>query len=471
MKMYLKFRNSCLDTIPVGFYTGPGESTSVYTPSGARILAWARDQGVHLCQIEGFGDMVFAVDPAAPPGDCIHPIAKSILDFIGLVTACRHASVILNAYQWSRELFQQRQEAVKPDFKTRSVLRALENTYHPTRISDPYGYITELQNCFDYESLPLKQEYFEWCPVRPGTLSWDVGYGTAFADYCDKAKAGQELTVRKRFLWAGECWTIPAVYLCENGIVVDSYLEVPGEKMKLFREKWADQPLDLLSIEDRMFRKLDDPLGIEVTGGLMVNDQPAPLRKYFTLCWDPGTENDWHARRTLEHYGLDRNKGYLLRRECFRRKGKNPPIQTMFLSLQAAPAAVPGQRFLAPKPGESLSFTDPSTGLEHTLTVIAQTREALHPNFLSNHPCCYTRLSFSLEPQIDKELFSVVDSDPGDPYVQSTESTSYPYLPGKVPSAGHCAISSLRHQPAESITWRMIFRYKLRQDIQVPLLP
>lgn len=471
MKTYYKFRNSCLDTMPVGFYTGKDESDSVYTPARARMVAWCGNAGVHLCQVEGFGGMIFAVDPTAPPGDCIHPIAGSIVELVGLIIQCKHIGPILSAYQWSRELFNQRCQAIKPDFKTRSVLRALENTYCPPRISDPYNYIAALQDNFDYASLPLHKEYFEWCPIRPGTLSWDVGYGTAFADYCEKDKVGQELPVNRSTMWAGESWTVPAIYLCENGIVVDSYLEVSGAKMSAFRNKWANRIEDHLSIEDQMFRKLDDPLGIDVTGTLAVNDLVAPLRKSFTLIWNPLEENDWHSRRTLEHYGLDRNKGYLLRRECFRRKGKNPPIEYLNYALQAAPAAVPGQRFLAPRPGESLTFTDPSTGTEHTLTVVAQTREALHPNFLSNHPCCYTRLSFSLEPQIAPELFSVVDCDAGDPYEQSSETGSHPYLPGKVPSAGHSAVSSLRHQPAESITWRMIFRYKTRQDLFIPLLP
>ena len=73
MKMYYKFRNSCLDTLPVGFYTGKAEINSVYTPAGARILAWCGDKGIHLCQVDGFDEMIFAIDPNAAPGDCAFP--------------------------------------------------------------------------------------------------------------------------------------------------------------------------------------------------------------------------------------------------------------------------------------------------------------------------------------------------------------------------------------------------------------
>lgn len=469
--LYQKFRRSSLDITPLGLVTGADKSDSVYTPARARIVAWSRDLSCHFCQVEGFGGMVFAVDPSAPPGDCVHPVAKDMADLIGLLYACADASLIARAYRLSSYLFEAQRGSIRRDARMKAVLRALQNNFHPPVIDDPYGYITAVQQGFAYETLPLRADYFEWCPIRPGRLRWDVGFGTGFADHCEKDKAGQELRLGRSILWSGENWTIPSVYLCENGIVVDSYLEVPGEAMARFREKWSNRSASQMSIEEQMRKKLDDPLGLEVRGSLTVNGKPVPLKKTMELRWDPTTDNDWHTRRTLEHYGLDRNKAYLLRREHFLRRGKNPPIREMELTLQAAPASVPGQRFIAPKAGESMTFTDPATGRIHTLKVISQTREALDPNFLSNHPCCYTRLSFSLEPQIEPELFSIVDCDPGDPFQSSPEAPMSALLSGKIPAAGHFALSSMRYTPADTITWRMIFRQKLRSDISVRLLP
>ena len=472
MKIYRKFRNSCLDLSPLGLVTGPEESDSVYTPAGARMVAWTLDQKVHFCQVEGFGGMVFAVDPSATPGDCVRPIASSLEELIGLLAVCKDTAVILGAHTWSRSLFQQRVDSIViTDHKTRSVMRAIENTYHPPKIADPYGYITNLQKNFDYTSLPLRPDYFEWCPIRPGMVKWDVGFGTGFADYCEKNRVGSEITVGRSFLWHGERWTIPSVYLCDNGIVVDSYKEVSGEDMARFNMVWGSRNPEDLSAEDQMRRMLDDPLGIEVAGKLSVNGYDTPCKKSNTLRWDPALENSWNARRTLEHYGLDRNKGYLLRRDHFLRKGKNPPIQTMQLGLEALPVAVPGIRFVAPKPDESMTFIHPVTNQEHTLTVKSSTREALDPNFLSNHPCCYTRLTFTIDPIIEKDMIRVVDCDPGDPFQSTPEAPAAVILTDKVPSAGHFAISSLRHIPAESITWRMIFRQKLRTDITISVLP
>lgn len=467
MMLYHKFRNSSLDTSPLGISSGADTSDSVYTPSGARILGWTGNQGGHFCQIEGFGDMVFAVDPVATPGDCIHPVAKTLPDFISLVSACRSAWLVFRAYQWSRVYFEEQVSSIRPDYKMRSVLRALENTYHPPLVSDPYGYISAIQAEFDYFSLPLKPDYYEWCPIRPGTPRWDVGMNTSFGDYCEKGKSGQELNLDRPFLWQNEQWNVPAVYLCENGIVVDSYLQVSCDQVEAYLEKWGQIDPEKLSIEDNMRRELDDPLKLEAIGKLLVNGKEAPRRTVSTLIWNPKTENSWAARRTLEHYNLSRENGYLLRREAFLRKSTSPSIKTMDLVLAADPVSIPGQRFLAPKNGESMTFVHPVSGQVHTLRVIAQTREALDPNFLKNTPCCYTRLSFTVEPQLQRNSYTIVDCDPGDGYNSSTPVQLF----GKIPGTGHSAVSSLRFTPAEQITWRMVFRQKTRQDVTVPLLP
>ena len=143
----------------------------------------------------------------------------------------------------------------------------------------------------------------------------------------------------------------------------------------------------------------------------------------------------------------------------------------MELRLEAEPVAEPGQRFEAPAAGESMEIRHPGTGKTHSLTVIAQAREALDPNFLSNHPCCYTRLTFTLSPNIDKEFFQVVDCDPGDPNPETPEGPTALFMTDRAPAGIHIALSSLRYTPASTITWRTVFRHKDRADIVLPLLP
>ena len=465
MYLYQKFRNSSLDTSTLGLYCGSDISDSVYTPTGYRILGWTGNAGVHFCQITGFGDAVFAVDPSAPPGDCVHPVAKTLTDFIRLIHDCRSAEIVYRTYQWSRSRFEAAVNAIRPDYKMSSVLRALDNIYHPGPIVDAYSYITQLQQNFDYNSLPLHPDYFEWCPVRPGAPRWDVGMNSAFGDYCDKNDAGTELNVNREFSWQGETWCVPAVYLCENGIVVDSYLMVSPGKLSQYQEKWGTTTA--LSVEDEMRRQLEDPLKMDAVGKLIVNGKEAPRRPLHSIIWNPATENSWQARRTLEHYGLSREYGYLLRREIFLRKSNNPPIRNMDLLLCAEPVSIPGQRFIAPKNGEFMDFTHPVTGENHTMTILSQTRESLNHNYMSNDPCCYTRLNFTVDPPINRELLSVVDCDEAEGAVNLNALRSS----GKLSGAGHNGVSSLRYTPAEQITWRMIFKLKTRPDMSIPLLP
>ena len=467
MYVYQKFRNSSLDTGILALISGSDTSNNVYTPTGSRVVGWTANSTVHFCQVNGFDGMVFAVDPSAPPGDCVHPVARSLPEFIRLLHDCRSAELIFRAYQWSRSRFEEQISAIRPDFKMRSVLRALENTYHPPVIEDAYGYIMQLQSEFDYSSLPLHPDYFEWCPIRPGAPRWDVGMNTAFGDYCDRDNAGTELNVDRMFTWNSERWNIPAVYLCENGIVVDSYMQVSPTKLDQYLEKWGSFTRDDLTAEEEMLRQLDDPLKNDAVGKLTVNGKEAPRRPLQSIIWNPRTENSWQARRTLEHYNLSREYGYVLRREVFLRKSNNPPIRTMDLLLCAEPVSIPGQRFVAPKSGEMMDFRHPVTGRSYTMTVLSQTREALNHNYLSNDPCCYTRLCFTVDPPIPREMISVADCDIGD----GTADAAAAFISGKIPVAGHCAISSLRFTPAEQITWRMIFKQKTCPDMNISILP
>ena len=100
---------------------------------------------------------------------------------------------------------------------------------------------------------------------------------------------------------------------------------------------WGGIDPAILSIEDEMRRQLEDPLKVDAVGKLTVNGKEAPRRPLHSILWNPCTENSWQARRTLEHYGLSRENGYLLRREVFLRKSNNPPIRNMDLMLCAEP--------------------------------------------------------------------------------------------------------------------------------------
>ena len=135
------------------------------------------------------------------------------------------------------------------------------------------------------------------------------------------------------------------------------------------------------------------------------------------------------------------------------------------------PVMVPDETFTVQKSGMRFCFTHPGTGLEHSLTVLSLSNEALNPNFLTNHPCFYTRLSYALEPSISPENFRVVDRDPSDPWEGYQDDPAAVIYADRKPDPGRYALSSLHYEPQESVRWQMIFRRKLHKDLQLKLLP
>lgn len=143
--IYQKFRNSSLDTSAVGMIVGSEQSLFAATPTGAKVIAWAEGFGIHFCTIEGLGDTIFIVEPDAQKDMAVYPVANNLLELLGLVVACNHASFLWQAREWDRTEFDQQISAKKPGMKQRSVLRAISNIYHPPVIQDPYGYMAKLR--------------------------------------------------------------------------------------------------------------------------------------------------------------------------------------------------------------------------------------------------------------------------------------------------------------------------------------
>ena len=456
MITYEIFRQSCLDLSALGLQDGPSVSQSSLTPKDAKVLAWLNNSPVHFCQIPAQGETVFAVDPNGLQGEQLLPVAGDIGSFIGLLICCKDAALIAGAYQWSSFRLQKLMNAVTPGMKARSVLRALENTYHPPLVQDPGALMSQ-----------LRQEFVANCK----DTDWNVVFDTDFSQANSKEKSGKELPINRSLSNESTTWNVASVYLCDEGIVVDTFMEVSADHLESFSEKWDDRSKEILSLGDKLQRNLDDPLTAAVTGILTVNDKPLRCKSSFSTIWNPLTDNDAHVRCILKHYHLDPDRGYLFRRYCFLRKGRQPQIRTMQLTLEAIPVMVPDGHFTVHKNGMRFRFTHPATGLEHTFTAVSLTHEALNPNFLTNHPCFYSRLTYTIEPSISSENFRVVDRNPSDYWNGYQDEPAAVVYADRKPDPGRYALSSLRYEPQNQIHWQMIFRRKLHKDIQLKLLP
>lgn len=144
VNLFEKFRNSCLDTSAVGLTVGSEFSYYGATPEGARVIAWAEIHGIHFCRTAD-SDGIYVVQPDAPKGEAVMLVAKNFSEFLGLVVACTHASVLWQAQGMTRAQFNAYLQSNKPGMKQRSVLRAIQNIYHPPTVADPYSYIKNLK--------------------------------------------------------------------------------------------------------------------------------------------------------------------------------------------------------------------------------------------------------------------------------------------------------------------------------------
>lgn len=145
-RIYDKFRNSSLDPSAAGIIAGSEGSLFAATPADATIVAWAESYGIHFCTISETDDTIYMVEPNACGESSISPVAANILEFFGLLVACKHVSVLWQGPELSREAFLQLLDAQKPGMKHRSVLRAITNIYNPPVINDPYGYMAHIRN-------------------------------------------------------------------------------------------------------------------------------------------------------------------------------------------------------------------------------------------------------------------------------------------------------------------------------------
>ncbi len=107
MTAYQKFQKLHIDHSAIGMDQNISDANYLCTPIGAEVIGRAGVEGIHYCFIKGFGEMVFAVSPAALPGEYVHPVARSFEDLQRLLLTCGSMDAIEQAYMWDKELFDQ----------------------------------------------------------------------------------------------------------------------------------------------------------------------------------------------------------------------------------------------------------------------------------------------------------------------------------------------------------------------------
>lgn len=496
-KEYERLKQLKIDLKDIGFEQC-GEFIQYYcTPEGAEIIGAAGIDGIHYCTIPQFGDIIFAVSPMNF-GDCVHPIARSFKDMLRLLLSGADMAALEQCHAWDKQRFQAFLADNPTTAQQQAALDAIKREFALEPIKQPFEYIKALQAEFDLSKIPYGEDYYDidMNPAAPLAEEWKVTYDGGFTG--SGADAGIEISINKSFYWNGRAWLIPAAYICSQGIVIDHVIEADIAAAKAFIEKWqqyeqGDIPLTA-ELEEQLER--ENPLAIDFRAKVCCNEQMLQTKHSRSAIWMDGYYNDPEALHVIEHYGLDKSKALIIRREAYRFTGEaQKSILSLKIHLEPTMQSFTAMRFNTPGIGQSISIKHPFKDQSYTLTIHEAEKQKLPAHVLGDdsneYPSHFWAISYSLEPEIPARGFMLRDTAPSDaprpkasaargiaPSAQSSISigiiggadgpTAIAISSGAKNIRSAC--SSPHFEPAENVTWQAIFNEKIGDEIDIRLI-
>lgn len=422
--LYVNFLQLEVKGCHIGLEQDEKETTYFCTPSGANIMGWAGVDGIHFCFVRGFCEVVFAVSPMNAPCSYVHPVARNFEDFIRLLLACSHTVALEQAWCLEQEQFDKYLLDNTPTKEQIEVLQVLREKMHLEPMEKPFTYMQDLQNGFDYRTIPYSKEYYDIVPDERYFPEWKVYYDGSFWEYSERKGEGKEIPVNKEFIWGGEVWTIPAIYTCGQGLVVDFYLKISSEQIYTFMDKWnlsENSDMSGLTSEKRMQIDAENPLNVHINPKLMLNGTEILSSQGCGTCWNPcfPMGNGLEIRNVMLHYELDPEQGYVVWRGSFPWKTKRKPlIKSLSIILMERYGDIPGPHFVATIPGEQMVFMHPATGERHVLTIQGLERQELSTEIFNDteleFPKHFTTVNYTLTPDLTDQAVTVTDCTRGD---------------------------------------------------------
>ena len=314
-----------------------------------------------------------------------------------------------------------------------------------------------------------------------------VFYQGSLYGHFGRDRAGKELEINKSFLWGGESWLVPSVYVCGKGLVADILKSVSVEDFRAFAEKFgldeADDP-ENFSPQRLAKAEAENPLGGGIYVTAKINGRESSMEFSSSDCWNPLSPDGGGSEPLLEKYGLDKSFCWQITRVSIPWHGRRPKkISSLSLLLRADRLRVSEVHFKAERPGDRTEFTNPATGKTHILTVTDIKRQSLaqRPHIGKDEPKFFTLLRVDISPEISKDALLITDCAEGD-------RTHKGALPGNTSAigiiggadgptviiseyeSGHTACSSMHFEPEYEPDWCMTFYDKPREDIEVELI-
>lgn len=462
-----------LDLSVLGFASGDNACAYFCTPKGASILGCAGVDGIHYCTVPEFGSVIFAVNPMNF-GDYIHPIARNFEDLLRLLLSGTDMAALEQCHAWTREQFSDFLAEYPPTPEQKQALQAIAKHFRLEPVDDPYTYVHSLQDELDLSGIVISVDEDEVSPAESDepeawSVSFDGGFGTGSDDI------GFEKELDVNFSWGGQSWHIPAMYLCEQGLVLDICMEADPEAVRAAMDK------------DSEGAPAENPLALDFRGHISWNGQKLPIAHacsmayWPALCFPEEADPEADVLRFMEHYQLNPERVWLLHRVAYRWKGADAsePLSCT-LRMEQRPQRVLGKPFSTPSIGESVSVCHPISNQVYVLTV-----QELNWQTLCDGVSSVLLMQYSLSPEKGKLPFSLVDCTPDDEPMHGVG----PDVPGDttigiiggadgptavvlsgVPSTFHVACSGVRRETIDTAQWQPVFRIKTLPDCTVSLI-
>ena len=511
MNTYEAYKNGEIDLSAFGLDRCGSDYTYFCTPAGADVFAAPGVDGIHYSLIKGFGEMVFAISPMNCPGEYVHPVARNFDDFLALLMMCDGNAAIEQCWQWTQDQFDafMDEQGYCPEAK-QATTHLMELTgLEP--MEQPYKYIRSLQKSFNYKSIPFSEEYYETVPAedleeqeessceQPAT-PWVVYYNANFWGNNHEGEPCEEISIEKRFFWAGREWYLPSVYTCEKGMVTDILMRVDADEFQAFVDRWGITPENehTFSAEQRRQIERDNPLGFRFRANLTINGKTMRSKQGCSTVYEPSRYEmdrlEWQP--ILDYYNLDRKSCWVIQRSCFPWiDGQPMDIVTMEVTMKHQPMFAPGETFETRATGEVHTFQNPTTGTVHTLTVQefeAKEMDIKFPGLKEReYPPHHIAMTFTLEPELSQTEFSITDSLQSDePRVIPGCTSGYSskeaeaigiiggadgptaIIMGTPESKGqlHAAVSRFCFEPFDTVRWQLSFKEKQIKEKSVELM-
>ena len=316
---------------------------------------------------------------------------------------------------------------------------------------------------------------------------YKVFYQGSLYGHFGRDRAGKEIEINKSFLWGGENWLVPSVYVCGKGLVADVIKSVSSEKVNAFAEKFGlDKNSDSCDFSEEHLVKIEaeNPLGGGIYVTAKINGRESSMEFSSSDCWNPLFPDGGGSEKLLEKYGLDKSFCWQITRVSIPWRGRKPKkIGSLSLCLRADRLRVSNMHFKAERPGDRTEFTNPATGKTHILTVTDIKRQSLaqFPHIGKDEPKFFTLLRVDISPEISKDALLITDCAEGDRTHKRAlpRNTSAIGIIGGADGptviiseyeSGHTACSSMHFEPEYEPDWCMTFYDKPREDIEVELI-